>query len=175
MDPLRDDEASPDGLVLQYPSEEFPPPAPFQLTVPPGWRELVTPDAHLAVAMDEVIDRFRPNVLVRVHRLPRSGDADVDLDVMLAGDDSLPALEVLEDERRDGPPAPARRRLMRYAGPENTTLIARRLMILVPRSAHYVDVVSAIGTRSAGAPAAVAAAVDAVVDSLRVAQTADPG
>ena len=155
-------------LLLQYPSEEFPAPSPFRVTVPAGWRAIPTGDAHLAVGMDAVVERFRPNVVVRVHRLARSGDADADLDVMLTGDDGLPALEVLEDERREGGSAPARRRLMRYAGPENTMLVARRLMILVPVSEHYADVVSAVGTRTESAPDEVAEAVDGVVDSLQV-------
>ncbi len=163
-----------DGLLLQYPSEEFPAPSPFRVTVPVGWRAIPTGDAHLAVGMEAVIDRFRPNVVVRVHRLSRTGDADADLDVMLTGDEDLPEVTVLEDERREGGPAPARRRLLRYAGPENTTLVARRLMIHVPVSEHFADVVSAVGTRTVDAPDDVAAAVDAVVDSLKVGLTDEP-
>jgi len=168
MAAMADPAADQGELLLQFPSEEFPAPSPFRVTVPAGWRAIPTGDAHLAVGMDAVVDRFRPNVVVRVHRLARTGDADVALDVMLTGDDDLPALEVLDDERREGGQAPARRRLMRYVGPENTALEARRLMIFVPVSEHFADVVSAVGTRSVGAPADVAAAVDAVVDSLAV-------
>lgn len=124
-DDARDDDASDDAvadddwMTLQHPSDDFPAPSPFRLRVPTGWGAMVSADADLAVAQRDVVGRFRPNVIVKVHRLPRPAGAqpDIDLDVLLTEDERLPGVEIVDDERREGGEAPARRRLMHYVGP----------------------------------------------------------
>ena len=86
---------------------------------------------------------------------------------MLTGDEDLPDVEVLEDERREGGPAPARRRLVRYAGPENTTLVARRLMILVPVSSTSPTSCRPSAPAPSVPPATSPPPSTRVVDSLR--------
>ena len=175
----RDDDASDDAvaddawMTLQYPSDDFPAPSPFRLRVPTGWGAMVSADADLAVAQRDVVGRFRPNVIVKVHRLPRPAGAqpDIDLDVLLTEDERLPGVEIVDDERREGGEAPARRRLMHYVGPENVRLRARRLLVYVPVAGHAADVVSAVGTTPDDADFDVVATVDAVVDSLKVGRT----
>lgn len=171
--PADDTVTDDDGLLLEYPSDDFPGPSPFRVRVPSGWTGLVTADADLAVAQPDVVGRFRPNVIVKVHRVPRPAAAqpDVDLDVLLTDDEQLPGVEIVEDERREGGEAPARRRLLRYDGPENVRLRARRLLVYVPLAGNAADVVSAVGTYPDDADPEVAAAVDGVVDSLKVGRT----
>lgn len=165
----RDDaDADADGLVLEYPSADFPAPTPFRVRVPSGWHALAAPDAEMAIRRGEPVDGFRPNVLVNVHRLPRTGDPDGDLATLLASDAELPAMQILDDDGRRGGAAPARWRLLSYQGPGDIDLTARRVMILVEVSDHFVDVVSAIGTWPTGASAGIAAAVESVLASLKV-------
>jgi len=170
------------GLLLQYPSDDFPATSTFRLWSPAGWSAVATAEALLAVRRDEpvlpvlpvlpVVGGFRPNVLVNVHRLPRTDDPGATIDRLLDGDIGLPSFEVLEDERRERDLSPAHSRLIGYAGPDGLALRARRVMILVPVSAHFVDVVSAIGTWPAAADADTRAEVEKVVGSLVVARPA---
>lgn len=172
--PLDRDDADVDGLVLEYPSADFPAPTPFRLHAPAGWHALAAPDAEMAIRRGDPVAGFRPNVLVNVHRLPRTGDPDGDLATLLASDAELPAVQILDDDGRPGGVAPARWRLLRYEGPDGIDLTARRVMILVEVSDHFVDVVSAIGTWPTDAPADVVAAVETVLASLKVGLVTGP-
>jgi len=156
------------GTTLQFPSADFPALSTFRLRAPEGWSAIATADAVLGIRRDGPTNGgFRPNVLVNVHRLPRTGEPDRDLDRLLDGDHTLPAFEVVEDEQRSGD-APARWRRIAFLGPEGRSLVARRLMILVPVSEHYVDVVSAIGTWPSDGPSDVERDVESIVGSLQV-------
>jgi len=66
----------------------------FRLQAPRGWSAIATADAVLAIRRDEpVAGGFRANVLVNVHRLPRTAEPDGDLDRLLDGDVTLPSFE----------------------------------------------------------------------------------
>lgn len=169
MPPADADDPLDDPILLQYPSDDFPGPTPVRITAPGDWTGLVMADADLAVARPNVVGRFRPNVLVRVHRIARTSEPAMDVDVLFAGDDGVPGMEVVTDERGDEHGgAPTRRRVTHFDGPENVRLRSRRVLVYVPVSEHAADIVSVVGTSPVDAPDGVAAVVDAVVDSLQV-------
>lgn len=159
---------SDDDVVVGFPSVDFPGPTPFRLRIPATWRGFAVPDAHLAVGATDPVAGVRPNVVVNVHRVARSADPELDLAVLVAGDDALPGVEILADEVRSGPLA-ARRRRLRHDGPENVVVVTIRLLVLVELDERLADVISAVGTAAADAPDDVLATLDTVVESLRVA------
>lgn len=164
------------ALTLQYPSDDFPALSTFRLDAPTGWSALVMAEALVAIRRDEPSTHgFRPNVLVNVHRLPRSDDPWDALDRLLDADAQLPLVRVVDDQRRDDEPVPARWRRVDYLGPDEYELAARRLLLVAPTSARVVDVISAIGTWPLDADADIAAEIEAVVASVRVAVADEAG
>lgn len=157
------------AVDVGFPSDDFPGPTPFRLRIPAHWRGFETPDALLGVGAPEPIGRFRTNVVVNTHRIRRSPQPDLDLELLLTGDDALPGVEILDDDRDAGPPF-ARRRRFTYDGPENVRLLAVRLLVVVPVGAHLADVVSAVGTVAHDGPRDAQREVRAVVASLAVAR-----
>ncbi|MFV0307272.1 MAG: hypothetical protein ACK5OX_05980 [Desertimonas sp.] len=155
-------------LEVGFPSADFPGPTPFSLRIPLAWRGFAVPDAQLAVGAADPVARFRPNVVVNTHRIRRTASPELDVEMLVAGDDSLPGVEVVADDVDPGPPL-ARRRRLRHDGPENVPLLAIRLLVLVPVGDQLGDVVSVVGTAAYDSPPAVHRELEAVVDSLTVA------
>lgn len=157
-----------DGLVLQFPSSDFPPPPVFRLRVPGDWLAVPVPDALMAVRRPDDVDGFHPNVLVRARRVLAAADPGAAL-AELAAAETVPAgMELMGEGVAPDGPTPARWIQVRVHGPDGFVLQARHLLIYVPASAHVANVLSVVGTWPDGAAEAIGREVIDVVGSLRL-------
>lgn len=155
-------------LVVQFPSDDFPPPPAFRLAIPSDWEAVPMPDAEMAVRSRVPDAGFHANVVVRVRRIAATEHAADDLARALGNEAARPGVEVVADEVRSDGPTPARRIVIRYLAPDATLLESHHLAVYVPASSHVANIVSAVGTWAAAAPADVRAAVQATVESLMI-------
>lgn len=70
--------------TLTYPSSEFPGPSTVHLDVPEGWHGVPAPGAALAAAAEDRVDRFTPNVIVRMTSRPATTPLTEPLDELRA-------------------------------------------------------------------------------------------
>ena len=156
------------GLVLQFPSADFPAPPAFRLRVPATWLAVPVPEAEMAVRDPDAVDGFHPNVVVRVRRTAASDTITDDLFRSVALENAAEGLEVLSEEVRVGLDTPARWLLVRFLGPDGRVLLARHLLVYVPGSEHVASIVTAVGTFPASAAAELGPRMDGIVGSLRL-------
>lgn len=160
--------ADPGGLVLQFPSRDFPPPPVFRIRVPNGWLAVPVPEAEMAVRHPQTFDGFHPNVLVRVRRAAASPTIRDDLRRVAGLEDAPEGMEVLSDDVQTEITTPARWLLVRFPGPGGVVLRARHLLVYVTATEHVANIVSVAGTWPEAAGDDIAAQVDGVVGSLRL-------
>ena len=168
------DERTDAGIVLQYPSQDFPAPPAIRLRVPDTWLAVPVPDAVLAVRDPAAVDGFHPNVLVRVRRAAARDTVVEDLLRTATLDDAPNGLEVVAEEVRADLATPARWLLVRFRGPDGRGMLARHLLVYVPVSEHVASIVSVVGTIPASAAAELGPQMDRIVGSLRLAAAAPP-
>lgn len=158
------------GLLLQYPSRDFPPPPVVRLEVPTGWLGTAAPDAEMAARAPEAVDGVYPNVVMRVRRVSATMARDADLRVLMTidGGDDDDDVEIVLDEVRADATAPARRLLVRRRGPAGTTVLARHLLVLVPATDHVASIVSIVATWPESADDDLGDTLTAVLSSVRV-------
>lgn len=159
-----------DELVLQFPSQDFPPPPVFRLRVPQGWLAVPVPDALMAVRRPDAIDDFHPNVLVRSRRIMSAPEPGLAL-AELAELETVPeGMELLGQGVAPEGATPARWVEIRFAGPQEAVLRARHLLVYVPATLHVANVLSVVGTWPDEADDDIGRDVTAIVGSLRLYQ-----
>lgn len=157
-----------DRMVLQYPSNDFPPPPVFRLRVPQGWLAVPIPDALMAVREPDDQDGFHANVVVRNRRAVAAAGHDEAVAALRALDAVPEGMELLGEDVKDDGPTPARWVQVRFAAPDGRMLQARHLMIYIPVSRHVANLLTVVGTWAEDAPEETAETVRQTVGSLRL-------
>jgi hypothetical protein len=158
------------GVLVQFPSTNFPAAPAFQLRVPGNWMAVPVAEAEMALRDPDAVDGFHPNVVVRVRRVAA---LEAVTDELLRSALHQPAdgggLQILEEQVRADLDTPARWLLGRFHGPRGQLLLARHLLVYVPTTEHVATIVTAVGTFPASAAAELGPWMDDIVGSLRLA------